>query len=49
MKHNVQGGGINTLCLPKDPENGPAYSYDNDVLYGLEYQHGGSTKLSGLP
>ena len=43
-----KGGGSNYLCLPNDPDNGKPYSYANDVLYGAEYEVGGSRKLSGL-
>ncbi|CAC5404809.1 unnamed protein product [Mytilus coruscus] len=44
-----KGGGSNYLCLPSDPENGKAYSYANDGLYGSEYEIHSSTKPSGLP
>ncbi|CAC5422218.1 unnamed protein product [Mytilus coruscus] len=44
-----KGGGSNYLCLPSDPENGKAYSYDNDGLYGAEYDVNSSTKPSSLP
>ncbi|OPL33652.1 hypothetical protein AM593_08619, partial [Mytilus galloprovincialis] len=44
-----KGGGSNYLCLPRDPENGKAYSYGNNVLYGAEYEIHSSTKPSGLP
>ncbi|VDI73848.1 Hypothetical predicted protein [Mytilus galloprovincialis] len=44
-----KGGGSNYLCLPRDPENGKAYSYGNNGLYGAEYQIHSSTKPSGLP
>jgi hypothetical protein len=43
-----KGGGSNYLCLPNDPDNGKPYSYSNDVLYGAEYETGGSAKTSGL-
>lgn len=48
MKHDVVGGGVNTLCLPNDPENGHAYSYPNDLLYGSEYEIASPSKTSGL-
>ncbi|XP_071176486.1 uncharacterized protein [Mytilus edulis] len=44
-----KGGGSNYLCLPSDPENGKAYSYGNDGLYGAEYEIHADTKPSGLP
>ncbi|XP_063443021.1 short-chain collagen C4-like [Mytilus trossulus] len=44
-----KGGGSNYLCLPSDPENGEAYSYANDELYGAEYEIDSKTKTSGLP
>ncbi|XP_052063607.1 short-chain collagen C4-like isoform X2 [Mytilus californianus] len=44
-----KGGGSNYLCLPSDPENGKSYSYDNDGLYGAEYEINSSSKPSGLP
>ena len=47
-QHNNKGGGSNYLCLPNDPDNGKPYAYPNDVLYGAEYETGGSKKLSGL-
>ena len=47
-QHNNKGGGSNYLCLPNDPDNGKPYSYANDVLYGAEYEVGGSRKPSGL-
>ena len=40
--YNHKGGGSNYLCLPNDPDNGKPYSYTNDVLYGTEYETGGS-------
>jgi hypothetical protein len=43
-----KGGGSNYLCLPNDPDNGKPYSTDNDVLYGAEYEVGGSRKPSGF-
>jgi hypothetical protein len=46
--HVNKGGGSNYLCLPNDPDNGKPYSFANDVLYGAEYEVGGSRKLSGL-
>jgi hypothetical protein len=46
--HGNKGGGSNYLCLPNDPDNGKPYSYDNDVLYGAEYEVGGSRKPSGF-
>ena len=46
--HNNKGGGSNYLCLPNDPDNGKPYSYANDVLFGGEYEVGGSAKPSGL-
>jgi hypothetical protein len=45
---NSKGGGSNYLCLPNDPDNGKPYSYANDVLFGAEYETGGSYKISGL-
>ncbi|VDI73846.1 Hypothetical predicted protein, partial [Mytilus galloprovincialis] len=44
-----KGGGSNWLCLPNDPENGKAYSYSNDGLYGPEYQIHSSNNPSGFP
>ncbi|XP_076110832.1 uncharacterized protein LOC143079401 isoform X1 [Mytilus galloprovincialis] len=44
-----KGGGSNWLCLPNDPENGKAYSYSNDGLYGAEYQINSSNNPSGFP
>ena len=41
-----KGGGSNYLCLPNDPDNGKPYSYNNDVLYGAEYEVAGSRKPS---
>ena len=46
--HANKGGGSNYLCLPNDPDNGKPYSYPNDVLYGTEYETGGSAKPSGF-
>jgi hypothetical protein len=46
--YNNKGGGSNYLCLPNDPDNGKPYSYANDVLYGAEYETGGSSKAYGL-
>ena len=46
--YNNEGGGSNYLCLPNDPDNGKSYSFANDVLYGAEYETGGSSKTSGL-
>ena len=46
--YNSKGGGSNYLCLPNDPDNGKPHSHDNDVLYGAEYETGGSYKTSGL-
>ena len=43
-----KGGDSNYLCLPSDPDNCKPYSLDNDVLYGVEYEVGGSSKPSGL-
>ena len=43
-----KGGGTNYLCLPSDPENGELYSYDNDGLYGAEYEVTSSNKPSWL-
>jgi hypothetical protein len=43
-----KGGGGNYLCLPNDPDNGKPYSYGNNVLYGAEYEVGGSSKPSGF-
>ncbi|OPL33653.1 hypothetical protein AM593_08618, partial [Mytilus galloprovincialis] len=48
-KYDNKGGGSNYLCLPSDPENGEAYSYGNDGLYGAEYEITSSSKPSGLP
>ncbi|CAC5404811.1 unnamed protein product [Mytilus coruscus] len=47
--HTNKGGGSNYLCLPSDPENGEAFSFDNDGLYGAEYEINSSSKPSGLP
>ena len=47
-EHMNKGGGSNYLCLPNDPDNGKPYALDNDVLYGGEYETGGSYKLSGF-
>ena len=46
--YTYKGGGSNYLCLPNDPDNGKSYAFDNDVLYGAEYQVESSTKLSGF-
>ena len=46
--YNSKGGGSNYLCLPNDPDNGKPYSYANDVLFGAEYETGGSYKISGF-
>ena len=46
--YSNKGGGSNYLCLPNDPDNGKPYSYDNDVLYGAEYQVHGNTKPPGF-
>ena len=46
--YSNKGVGSNYLCLPNDPNNGKPYSYANDVLYGAEYETGGSYKTSGL-
>ncbi|CAC5422215.1 unnamed protein product [Mytilus coruscus] len=43
-----KGGGTNYLCLPSDPENGKPYSFDNDGLYGAQYEIHSSTKPSRL-
>ncbi|XP_052063610.1 short-chain collagen C4-like [Mytilus californianus] len=43
-----KGGGSNYLCLPSDPENGRANSYDNDGLYGAEYEIDSRSKPPGL-
>ncbi|VDI48020.1 Hypothetical predicted protein [Mytilus galloprovincialis] len=48
-QHSNKGGGSNYLCLPSDPENGEAYSYANEGLYGAEYEIHSHTKPSGLP
>ncbi|VDI27281.1 Hypothetical predicted protein [Mytilus galloprovincialis] len=42
-----KGGGVNYLCLPNDPENGPHQSYSNDQVYGSEYKLSSSSKPSG--
>ena len=47
-KQSNKGGGSNYLCLPNDPDNGKPYAYANDVLYGTEYQTGGSAKPFGF-
>ena len=44
--HTNKGGGSNYLCLPNDPDNGKSYAFDNDVLYGAEYQVESSAKLA---
>ena len=46
--HLKKGGGSNYLCLPNDPDNGKPYSYDNDALYGAEYELGGNRRPSGF-
>ena len=46
--YSNKGGGSNYLCLPNDPDNGKPYSYANDVLFGAEYETGGSYKISGF-
>ncbi|XP_063442189.1 uncharacterized protein LOC134722498 [Mytilus trossulus] len=47
--YSNKGGGSNYLCLPSDPENGKAYSYANDELYGAEYELSSKSKPSVLP
>ncbi|XP_071119846.1 short-chain collagen C4-like [Mytilus edulis] len=42
-----KGGGVNYLCLPNDPENGPHQAYSNDQVYGSEYKLSSSSKPSG--
>lgn len=49
MFYNVKGGGVNKLCLPNDPENGPAFSYDNAALYGSEYETFSHNTPLGFP
>ena len=46
--YTKKGGGSNYLCLPNDHDTGKPYSYANDVLYGAEYEVGGSSKPSGF-
>ncbi|CAG2225278.1 unnamed protein product [Mytilus edulis] len=46
-QYNYRGGGVNYLCLPNDPENGQHQSYDNNQVYGSEYQLSSSMKSSG--
>ncbi|XP_052066720.1 short-chain collagen C4-like [Mytilus californianus] len=36
--HESKGGGVNYLCLPNDPENGQHQSYNNNQVYGGEYE-----------
>ncbi|CAC5367409.1 unnamed protein product [Mytilus coruscus] len=36
--YNNKGGGVNYLCLPNDPENGNKQSFDNDQIFGSEYE-----------
>ena len=33
-----KGGGVNYLCLPNDPENGEKQPFNNNALFGVEYQ-----------
>ncbi|CAG2223278.1 unnamed protein product [Mytilus edulis] len=45
--YNHNGGGVNYLCLPNDPENGEHQSYSNAQLYGAEYEiYAGSVEES---
>ncbi|XP_052065605.1 short-chain collagen C4-like isoform X3 [Mytilus californianus] len=37
-RYNHNGGGVNYLCLPNDPENGEHQSFVNSQLYGAEYE-----------
>ena len=46
--HTQKGGGVNYLCLPSDPENGYPLSYDNDQVFGAEYQIFSSNKPAGM-
>ncbi|XP_063398943.1 short-chain collagen C4-like [Mytilus trossulus] len=46
-QYGYRGGGVNYLCLPNDPENGQHQSYDNNQVYGSEYQLSSSMKSSG--
>ncbi|VDI27207.1 Hypothetical predicted protein [Mytilus galloprovincialis] len=45
--YSHKGGGVNYLCLPNDPEIGQHQPYDNDQVYGGEYELGSSRKPSG--
>lgn len=42
-----KGGGVNYLCLPNDPDNGQHQPYNNDQLFGSEYDLSSSSKPSG--
>ncbi|CAG2244681.1 unnamed protein product [Mytilus edulis] len=42
-----KGGGVNYLCLPDDPENGQHQSYNNNQVYGGEYELSSPAKPSG--
>lgn len=44
-----RGGGVNILCLPNDPENGQHQPYDNDQVYGGEYEIVQSVRPAGWP
>ena len=47
-EYSNKGGGSNYLCLPNDSDNGKPSSFGNNVLYGAEYEVGGSSKPSGF-
>ncbi|CAC5375483.1 unnamed protein product [Mytilus coruscus] len=44
--HN--GGGVNNLCLPNDPENGEHQPYANSQIFGAEYMIHPSRKQHGM-
>ncbi|CAG2232274.1 unnamed protein product [Mytilus edulis] len=46
--YNNEGGGVNNLCLPNDPENGEHQNYDNSQVYGAEYNIDGNRKPHGM-
>jgi len=46
--HTQNGGGVNYLCLPSDPENGYPQSFDNGQVFGAEYEIYSSNKPAGM-
>ncbi|XP_063399721.1 short-chain collagen C4-like [Mytilus trossulus] len=47
-KYNNEGGGVNNLCLPNDPENGEHQLYDNSQVHGAEYYINSDRKPHGM-